>query len=67
LHDEQDTEDDYHHQMSLDASINGKMLDEIESIAYKMVYVQDIIETPNNRTCDNSQIILKSLPEKESI
>lgn len=47
--------------------INDKVLDEIEPVVDKMVCVQDIIETPNNRTCDNSQITLKSLPEKESI
>ena len=47
--------------------INDKVLDEIEPVVDKMVCVQDIIETPNNRTCDNSQITLKSLPEKELI
>jgi hypothetical protein len=47
--------------------INDKVLDEIEPVADKIVCVQDIIETPNNRTCDNSQITLKSLPEKELI
>jgi len=47
--------------------INDKVLDEIEPVADKVVCVQDIIETPNNRTCNNSQITLKSLPEKESI
>ena len=44
--------------------INDKVLDEIEPVADKMVYVQDIIETPNNRTCQSSQIALKALPEK---
>lgn len=47
--------------------INDKIMEDIEPVGDKIVCVLDIIETPNNRVCDNLQITLKSLPEIELI